>query len=210
MPETAPMILLGPSGLALAGLFAFATAFCLALVMRHDLVRFEIDFVALGVAALFMVPLILMCHGFTDALDALAMGALFGCASEALRRVMPGRMGAGDPPLFAVLGLAAGPAYAVVVLLIVMVVSFCVALAWARARGRSLRRAMFPAALALVPAMVMALILRAADAASLLPGSLEGLAIPLGRGDAPGLLMLSGVFCLGLWLGARGPRRAAP
>ena len=209
MPDTAPVILLGPVGLALTGLFAFATALCLAHVLWRDLKRFEIDFGALGAATLVMLPLVLMLDGVSGLLDALAMGALSGCGVETLRRVMPGRMGAGDPPLFAVLGLAAGPAYALAVLLITVVLSFCVALAWARARGRSLRRAMFPAALALVPAMALALLLRAGGAASFLPDWLEGLAISLGSGSARVVLVFCVVFLTGLWLGTRGPRRAA-
>lgn len=179
MADTAPLLLPGTTGLALTGFFALATLLCLARVVWQDLRRFEIDFAALGGATFAMLSLIVMLDGLTGALDALATGALFGCVADALRRPLPGAMGAGDPPLFAALGVAAGFAYFLPALVACALFSLLAAMVYAHARGKRLFRSMFPAAVALVPAIILALVLRLLDAGGVRPPVLAALALPL-------------------------------
>ena len=200
-------LLFGATGLALTGFFALATLLGLTWVLWHDLRRFEIDFAALGVAALAMGALIVLLEGPQAALAAVALAALVGACTAAVRCRRPSGMGAGDPWLFAGLGLAGGPEHLVLVTAAGAVLGLAAARAWARARGKRLFRSMFPAAICIVPAMGLGLMARGLSAAQSLPAGLERLALPLGPMEALALLALSGVFCLGLWLGSRLPRQ---
>ena len=193
--------------LALPGLLVLVIAVSLGVVLRRDLTRFEVDYGALGVAAGAMLALILWRAGPLGALEALAIATLPGLVAEALRRYRPGRMGAGDPWLFAALGLAAGPDYMLVTLIAACLLGCVVALVCSRLRGRCLFGSMVPAALALVPAMALAITLRLVDGAGGLPAGMHALAVPLDPGDAFGLLFAAGAFLFGLWLGPRRPAR---
>ena len=178
MTDATPFIVLGPVGYAMAALFLLVSVVALAKLLWRDLTRFEIDFAAVVMFSLSTCCLILLFSGPEAVRGALAVAALFGTVTEAMRRLWPGRIGAGDPWLFAAFGLVAGPEHLKLVLAVTILLSLGTALCWSLARGKRLFRSMFPAALAFVPAMALALILRFPDAASLLPPLLVGYAIP--------------------------------
>ena len=203
-----PIIALGTVGYAIAALFALMIATGLVVVLWRDLTRFEIDFAALALASLPMLALTLLLSGPEAALAALAVAALFGTLAEAVRRLRPGRMGAGDPWAFAALGLAAGPDHAIVTLLTCSLLCLVTSITWSLRRGKRLFRSMFPAALALVPAMAIAVALRFADAGGVLPPLMDRQAVPLSP-ETAGLLVVAAAVLLGLGSRARLSRWAA-
>ena len=193
MFEMAPIQTLGPDGIAVTVPFAALLSFCLPLVLYKDRRRFEINCLALAVAAFGMGALILMLSGPVAVLEAVAVGALLGALTEGLRPVMARR----DPPVFALFGLTAGPDHVAPALLAAALITTLFA------GGRWLRDPTFSVVPGLVMAMSLVVLLRGLEAMDVMPRWFEDLAIPLGTGPATAVLALSLTFLAGLWTGAR-------
>jgi len=205
MPELAILAIPGlpdAVGAALAAFLLLAALLPLAVVLWRDLDAFEVDFLALGAAALGILGLVVLLDGIEGAVSALALAALFGTVAEAARWLRPGLMGAGDAWLFAALGLAAGPGHAVPALVLLTIFGLLAALHWSRVRGKRPFRSMFPAAVAFVPAMAAALALRLIEAAGIgMPWA--DLAVPMTLRASLEMLRVAGVLWIGLFFATR-------
>ena len=137
---------------------------CSGVLIHRDITRFEIHLEVLAIASLAMVGLTVALDGFQAILASLAVATILGFTTDMIRRRRPGSMGGGDPWVFAALGLAGSATHIIPVVIMAGLLSFIVATAYSLARGKRFLRSMFPAALALVPAMLIGVGLQLVDA----------------------------------------------
>lgn len=175
-----------------------------------DLKRFEIHLEALGVASGAVVLLIGLLSGVWAVIAALSVALLLGTLATILHRLRPGRMGAGDPWIFAALGLFAGPDHILPTVLVCAVASLLVAGTYSIRRGKRLFRSAFPAAVAVVPAMTGALLLRWQDVTGWHLLDTDALRLSLSPDTALQMLVISGSLLLGFGLGVRTSRASLP
>ncbi len=123
----------------------------------YDVFTFEIHLGLLGMAALYMVLLILTGGG--NLVDALVVAGLFWLVTALFNR-MALRIGQGDTWLMGFIGLAAGSGYALPVLVVFGLLSLLTAACYSIVCGKRLFRSMFPIALPGMGAALLALILR--------------------------------------------------
>ena len=143
----------------------------LAVLAWTDARAFEIDFGVLAVLAAALLAWSALA-GLAETARTSGGAALSGGALAVLRRVRPGRMGAGDPWLGAVAGGAAGVIWLAPLWALTALLAVAVSVGYARARGlhrrHSARRtgripfmagrfSAFPLALALCPATLACL-----------------------------------------------------
>lgn len=159
----------------------------------YDVFTFEIHPGLLGMAALYMVLLILTGGG--NLVDALVVAGIFWLVTALFNR-MALRIGQGDTWLMGFIGLAAGSGYALPVLVMFALLSLLTAACYSIVCGKRLFRSMFPIALPGMGAALLALILRMGEVTA---GPRADGSLPLG-GQVQTLLVLSllaGAACIG-------------
>ena len=131
----------------------------LALLIREDMVRFEIEFAALAMVALNGAALNI--HLGQSPLE-MALGAgIWALAALAVRSLMGrNRLGQGDIWLFAGIGLIAGASGALSAVVLFVILSLATSYAYARARGRKMARSLYPAAIPGVLTILLILMAR--------------------------------------------------
>ncbi|MCY4306158.1 MAG: hypothetical protein OXC62_15490 [Aestuariivita sp.] len=173
------------------------------MLLHRDITRFEIHIESLAIAGITMLVLTLVLSGLRELMASLAIALTLGLTTEAIRRLKPSRMGAGDPWGFAALGCAGSAAHIIPVVMLTGVVSIMTAAAYSVARGKRCLHSMFPAAIALVPAMLMGVLLQLLDAVgvTILLSDIWHLSLSFELSIT--LLVIGGVVTVGYWISHR-------
>ena len=191
--------------LLILALCTFVTLFAMVCVARHDYLTFEIDYRMLALAGFAALPVLIITGGMSAVTFALLTAGACGGATAAARRLKPGRLGQGDIPLMGFLGFVSGPDGVLPALAALVICSALTAALYSLLRRKplpkSMFRSMFPFALPVMPAAMLALGLRFAGAG-------EGYGAPMRQGMAwAGDALIFGaalavVFGVGMAVGA--------
>ena len=192
----------GSPALMVTAFCALLALFAMLCVAWHDYRTFEIDYAMLAVAAIAVLPVIVVTEGFPSLSGALLIAGIFGGATRVAQWLKPGKVGIGDTPMMAFIGFTAGPHEAIPVM--AAFVLFCVltAAAYSIRRGKRLFKSMFPMALPGMVAAAVALGLRFAGPddwhSGLIGETLRGAGDVLILG-----IIITTAFVIGMGVGAR-------